>query len=147
MTAAISHDLPTLVNRRRALGLLSGAGLAALAACSSGSSNSSATAPTQQNGASCNDNKPREGAAIYLWHCNIDGHYSLHDSSIKAENYLRGIQAADADGKASFASIYPDLATGAGQPTATNRASRTRNGPRSRPTRSSATAIRSSSPP
>ena len=31
----LSHDLPTLLNRRRALGLLSGAGLAAaLAACS-----------------------------------------------------------------------------------------------------------------
>ena len=32
----LSHDLPTLLNRRRALGLLTGAGLAAaLAACSS----------------------------------------------------------------------------------------------------------------
>src|SRR3954469_22287115 len=44
----LSHDLPTLLNRRRALGLLSGAGLAAaLAACSS---DGASTATTSASG-------------------------------------------------------------------------------------------------
>jgi protocatechuate 3,4-dioxygenase beta subunit len=48
-----------------------------------------------------------EGAAVYLWHCDRDGAYSLYDESIIDENYLRGVQAADRDGLVRFTSIFP----------------------------------------
>lgn len=172
----LSHDLPALLNRRRALGLLTGAGLAAaLAACSgsdssgaspststpSSSSPSTATTSTVDgevpeetggpfpadgsNGANVltesgvlrsdirssfggtsttaegvrttieltifdmngSDVTPYEGAAVYIWHCDREGRYSMYDSEIADENYLRGVQAADADGKLAFTSIFP----------------------------------------
>lgn len=43
--------------------------------------------------------------AVYLWHCNIDGKYSLYD--IEDENYLRGVQRIDANGLVTFSSIFP----------------------------------------
>lgn len=54
-----------------------------------------------------NGSAPLEGAAVYLWHCDRDGQYSMYDGAIKNENYLRGVQAADKDGKVRFRSIYP----------------------------------------
>jgi len=45
------------------------------------------------------------GYAIYLWHCTQDGKYSLYTMS--DENYLRGVQVADADGMVSFSTIFP----------------------------------------
>ena len=173
----LSHDLPALLNRRRALGLLTGAGLAAaLAACSgSDSPDASATTTTPSssspsssgatstvsgevpeetggpfpadgsNGVNVltesgvvrsdirssfggtsttaegvevtidltifdmngSDVTPYEGAAVYIWHCDREGRYSMYDSEIADENYLRGVQAADADGKLTFTSIFP----------------------------------------
>jgi protocatechuate 3,4-dioxygenase beta subunit len=50
---------------------------------------------------------PREGAAIYAWHCTADGGYSLYSQGISEQNFLRGVQAADADGNLSFTTIYP----------------------------------------
>jgi len=47
------------------------------------------------------------GAAVYLWHCDRNGNYSMYSSSISAENYLRGVQAADADGYVTFLTIFP----------------------------------------
>jgi protocatechuate 3,4-dioxygenase beta subunit len=47
----------------------------------------------------------KPGAALYLWHCDRDGHYSLYD--VEDQNYLRGVQEADASGKVSFTSIFP----------------------------------------
>lgn len=177
----LSHDLPTLINRRRALGLFSGVGIVALAACSPGSNNSTSTTPattpatgpattdksdaassdeipeetagpfpgdgsnginvltesgivrsdiTKSFGSSTttaegvpltieltvldvgNGGTPLEGAAVYLWHCNREGQYSLYDSAITGENYLRGVQAADKDGKVRFTSIYPAAYSG-----------------------------------
>lgn len=173
----LSHDLPALLNRRRALGLLTGAGLAAaLAACSGsdspGGSTTSTPSPTSSstsgtttstvggevpeetggpfpadgsNGINVltesgvvrsdirssfggtsttaegvrttieltifdmngSDVAPYEGAAVYLWHCDREGRYSMYDSEIADENYLRGVQAADANGKLTFTSIFP----------------------------------------
>ena len=167
----LSHDLPTLLNRRRALGLLSGAGLAAaLAACggsdsptSSPSAAPSATGTTSSvseevpeetggpfpadgtNGVnvltesgivrsdiitsfgssstaaqgvpmniemtvldlSGSGAQPYVGAAVYAWHCDREGRYSMYDSEIADENYLRGVQAADDTGKVVFQSIFP----------------------------------------
>ncbi|GAY09425.1 intradiol ring-cleavage dioxygenase [Pseudonocardia sp. N23] len=47
------------------------------------------------------------GAAVYLWHCDRDGNYSLYSRGVTGENYLRGVQAADSAGKVSFTSIFP----------------------------------------
>jgi hypothetical protein len=32
------------------------------------------------------------GAAVYLWHCNREGQYSLYSEGITDQNYLRGVQ-------------------------------------------------------
>ena len=172
----LAHDLPTLLNRRRALGLLSSAGLAALAACGGGDSSPSRSPsggpPPDEDGPASsgqvedgevpeetggpfpadgtngvnvltesgivrsditrsfggpsgvadgaptmialtllnmNDGgvKPYEGAAIYLWHCDAQGRYSMYDDEVADENYLRGVQVADAEGKVTFQSIFP----------------------------------------
>jgi protocatechuate 3,4-dioxygenase beta subunit len=52
------------------------------------------------------------GAAVYLWHCNIDGKYSLYSDGITQENYLRGVQETDADGLVTFTSIFPAAYSG-----------------------------------
>jgi protocatechuate 3,4-dioxygenase beta subunit len=177
----LSHDLPTLLNRRHAIGLLSMGGLvAALAACSPGSGSTDPTGapsgapsgappaggddsgadvgageiPEETNGpfpadgtngpnaltttgvvrsditSSFGDSSgtaegvpltfsltvvdvsgegdagtPVAGAAVYAWHCDRDGRYSMYD--ITDQNYLRGVQEAGADGKVTFTSIFP----------------------------------------
>ena len=35
---------------------------------------------------------PLKGAAVYLWHCNQAGEYSLYSPAVANENYLRGVQ-------------------------------------------------------
>lgn len=50
---------------------------------------------------------PLAGAAVYLWHCDAEGRYSLYSDGVTNENYLRGVQAADANGKVTFTSIFP----------------------------------------
>jgi protocatechuate 3,4-dioxygenase beta subunit len=52
------------------------------------------------------------GVAVYVWHCDRDGDYSLYSEGITQENYLRGVQVADADGKVTFTSIFPACYTG-----------------------------------
>jgi protocatechuate 3,4-dioxygenase beta subunit len=47
------------------------------------------------------------GAAVYAWHCDRDGRYSLHSDGITDQNYLRGIQETDDSGTATFTSIFP----------------------------------------
>jgi protocatechuate 3,4-dioxygenase beta subunit len=169
----LSHDLRTLLSRRRALSLVGGGvGALALAACSRSGTNAAATptasttatkaAGTQipeetggpfpgdgSNGVNVlnqsgivrsdltrsfgsasgvaagvpltikltvldtrNGSAPLTDAAVYLWHCNIDGKYSLYDNSIAGENYLRGVQAADASGAVTFTSIFPAAYSG-----------------------------------
>jgi protocatechuate 3,4-dioxygenase beta subunit len=186
----LSHDLPTILNRRRLLTFLSGAGAAvALAACGSSdtttstASTSSAAAgpggggaPPADGGDSSDvevaegeipeetagpypgdgsngvnvltesgivrsdltksfgsasgvaagvpltiklkvidlsdDGKALAGSAVYLWHCNQKGKYSLYSEGITEENYLRGVQEADADGYVTFTSIFPAAYSG-----------------------------------
>ena len=55
--------------------------------------------------------KPLTGAAIYVWHCDREGNYSMYQSASDA-NYLRGVQEVDANGVASFASIFPACYSG-----------------------------------
>jgi protocatechuate 3,4-dioxygenase beta subunit len=181
----LSHDLPTLLSRRRLLGLLGGASAVALAACTTQSTtgasattttdaattaattgataaaSQAATSGTQipqetagpypgdgSNGVNILtasgivrsdlthsfgsasgvakgvpltikltvlDTKsvtPLAGAAVYLWHCDINGAYSLYSSGITNENYLRGVQETDASGNVTFTSIFPAAYSG-----------------------------------
>ncbi|MFJ5996990.1 intradiol ring-cleavage dioxygenase [Streptomyces sp. NPDC092370] len=50
---------------------------------------------------------PKEGAAVYLWHCDRDGAYSLYSEGVTEENYLRGVQETDDQGRVTFTSIFP----------------------------------------
>jgi protocatechuate 3,4-dioxygenase beta subunit len=52
------------------------------------------------------------GAAVYLWHCDRDGNYSMYSSGVTQENYLRGVQEADNTGVVSFTTIYPGCYSG-----------------------------------
>ena len=47
------------------------------------------------------------GMAMYVWHCDRSGDYSLYSSDAADQNYLRGVQVADQDGRVSFTSIFP----------------------------------------
>ena len=55
---------------------------------------------------------PLAGAAVYAWHCDRDGKYSMYDSGLQNENYLRGVQEADANGQVTFTTIYPGAYSG-----------------------------------
>lgn len=161
----LSRDLPTLLSRRRALGVLGAAGLAALAACrgpdaapvaSGGSSAAEPTGaliPAETRGpfpgdtagadvlgdaglvrsdltrsfgtasgvaagvpltmrlrvrdVSGGSGRAYAGAAVYVWHCTQDGRYSLYESPVQDENFLRGVQSADADGRVTFRTVFP----------------------------------------
>ncbi len=53
-----------------------------------------------------------EGAAVYAWHCNRDGNYSLYSGTAQDENYLRGVQVADENGVVTFETIFPAAYSG-----------------------------------
>jgi intradiol ring-cleaving dioxygenase-like protein len=52
------------------------------------------------------------GAAVYLWHCDRDGSYSLYSPGLESENYLRGVQESDASGAVTFTTIFPGAYSG-----------------------------------
>jgi protocatechuate 3,4-dioxygenase beta subunit len=55
---------------------------------------------------------PVPGAAVYAWHCDREGRYSLYSQGATDQNYLRGVQETGADGVAAFTSIYPACYSG-----------------------------------
>jgi protocatechuate 3,4-dioxygenase beta subunit len=55
---------------------------------------------------------PIEGASVYLWHADREGRYSMYSSGVTDENYLRGVQVADAKGVLEFQSIFPSCYQG-----------------------------------
>ena len=59
-----------------------------------------------------NNCAPMTGAAVYLWHCDQAGNYSLYSPAAAGENYLRGVQATDGSGVATFQSIFPACYSG-----------------------------------
>jgi protocatechuate 3,4-dioxygenase beta subunit len=59
-----------------------------------------------------NDKKPLAGGAVYLWHCDQAGQYSLYSQAVLNENYLRGVQETDASGKVRFTTIFPACYSG-----------------------------------
>ncbi len=52
------------------------------------------------------------GVAVYVWHCTREGGYSLYSDGVTDQNYLRGVQIADAAGEVSFTSIFPACYSG-----------------------------------
>lgn len=57
---------------------------------------------TVARGAGCS---PLPGPAVYLWQNDAAGAYSLYD--LPGENYLRGLQPADGEGRVRFTAIVP----------------------------------------
>ena len=54
---------------------------------------------------SSNGCAPLKGGAVYVWHADKDGHYSMYTAP--DASYLRGVQEADANGTVTFQSIWP----------------------------------------
>lgn len=52
------------------------------------------------------------GFAVYIWHCDQAGRYSMYSAGAENENYLRGVQEADEAGVVSFTSIFPACYSG-----------------------------------
>lgn len=53
---------------------------------------------------------PLSGYAIYLWHCDQDGKYSMYN--LTQQNYLRGVQETDSEGTVTFTTIFPGCYSG-----------------------------------
>lgn len=54
-----------------------------------------------------NNNSPMVGAAVYIWHCDAVGRYSMYSSGLEDETYLRGVQVTGDDGHVEFTTIVP----------------------------------------
>jgi protocatechuate 3,4-dioxygenase beta subunit len=50
---------------------------------------------------------PFAGVAVYVWHCTREGGYSMYSEGVEDQNFLRGVQIADAAGKVRFTSVFP----------------------------------------
>ncbi len=50
---------------------------------------------------------PAAGLAVYMWHCDREGRYSLYSNGATEQNYLRGVQESDAGGELRFTTIFP----------------------------------------
>jgi protocatechuate 3,4-dioxygenase beta subunit len=55
---------------------------------------------------------PFTDAAVYIWHCDAAGGYSMYSDGIEDETYLRGVQVVDGTGTVTFTSIFPACYTG-----------------------------------
>ncbi len=55
---------------------------------------------------------PMAGTAVYVWHCDAGGSYSMYSSGLEEQNYLRGVQVTDASGVVSFTTIVPGCYSG-----------------------------------
>jgi protocatechuate 3,4-dioxygenase beta subunit len=181
----LAFDIATLMSRRRALGVLAGIGMVALAGCGASSGDSSGAAATTattgasaststssaaSSGGSCTtvpeetagpfpgdgsngpnvltesgivrrdirtsfgsrtgtaegvlltltltvlDNAkgcvPLKDGAVYVWHCDRDGNYSMYSQDAADQNFLRGVQQTDAQGRVTFTTIYPGAYSG-----------------------------------
>ncbi|OHV21541.1 3,4-dioxygenase subunit beta [Parafrankia soli] len=59
-----------------------------------------------------NGGTPFAGVAVYVWHCDREGRYSMYSDGVTDQNYLRGVQVADSAGTVRFTSIFPACYTG-----------------------------------
>jgi protocatechuate 3,4-dioxygenase beta subunit len=53
---------------------------------------------------------PLAGYAVYVWHCDAGGNYSLYN--LPNESYLRGVQISDSNGQVKFKTIFPGCYAG-----------------------------------
>lgn len=53
---------------------------------------------------------PLAGRAVYLWHCDREGRYSLYDTD--DSNYLRGVGISDDAGLVRFTTVFPGCYAG-----------------------------------
>ena len=51
--------------------------------------------------------KPLPGATVDIWHADATGNYSGFGSTTSNKTFLRGVQTTDANGTATFSTIYP----------------------------------------
>lgn len=59
-----------------------------------------------------NGDAPFAGVAVYAWHCDALGRYSMYSDGVRDQTWLRGVQVAGADGKVTFTSIVPGCYSG-----------------------------------
>jgi protocatechuate 3,4-dioxygenase beta subunit len=59
-----------------------------------------------------NGGAPFAGVAVYVWQCDREARYSMYSEGAQDQNYLRGVQIADADGRVRFTSIFPACYSG-----------------------------------
>ena len=52
------------------------------------------------------------GVAVYAWHCDALGRYSLYSEGVEDRTWLRGVQVADGDGQVTFTSVIPGCYAG-----------------------------------
>ncbi|HEX6433516.1 MAG TPA: hypothetical protein VFZ87_04720, partial [Gemmatimonadales bacterium] len=62
-----------------------------------------------------NNKPPLAGGAVYVWHCDRAGRYSLYSQGVTGENYLRGVQETDDRGQVRFTTIFPPATRGVGR--------------------------------
>lgn len=53
-----------------------------------------------------------ENVAVYAWHCDALGRYSMYSDGVTDETWLRGVQVADANGQVTFTSVMPGCYSG-----------------------------------
>src|SRR6266487_2643434 len=112
----LAFDLTTLRDRRNVLKLLGGVGLVALVGCGKSNNAAPTTTALAESGVVRSDIRssfgtsatvakgipltiklrvldqaktcaPMAGAAVYVWHCDMDGNYSLYSRGVTNENY------------------------------------------------------------
>lgn len=59
-----------------------------------------------------NGDAPLAGAAVYAWHCDGVGRYSMYSAGVEDQDWLRGVQVADDSGVVTFTSIFPGCYAG-----------------------------------
>jgi protocatechuate 3,4-dioxygenase beta subunit len=56
--------------------------------------------------------RPIRGAAVDIWHCDAEGIYSGFGAGRTSRTFMRGIQWTNADGIATFKTVYPGWYSG-----------------------------------
>ncbi|XNZ00451.1 intradiol ring-cleavage dioxygenase [Micrococcus luteus] len=58
------------------------------------------------------DDAPMTGAAVYIWHCDAQGRYSMYSDGVTDATWLRGVQVVGDDGTVTFTTIVPGCYAG-----------------------------------